>query len=148
MTNNLQTLIRIHRWRLDERRKKVAELEGLRGEFESRSRALEDEVRREQSHAAKDAGAAVTYGAYVAGVIRRRETIRYSIDEIDAKLDAAKREVAEAFRELKKFEIAEDRERRRQARRQARRERAVLDEVGLNLYRRRRQAGGLDGSAG
>ncbi len=147
MRKDLETLIRVHRWRLDERRKKVMELEGLRAEFESRAQALEEEVRREQREAAQDTVVAMTYGAYAAGVIQRRETIQRSIAEIDSELDAAKRDVAEAFRELKKYEIAEDRERQRRARAEARQERAVLDEMGLDLYRRRR-SGALDGSAG
>jgi flagellar biosynthesis chaperone FliJ len=52
---------------------------------------------------------------------------------------AASDEVAEAFRELKKFDVVKSRELRLAEERTRRREQATLDEIGLTLYRRNKK---------
>ena len=49
----------------------------------------------------------------------------------------AKEEVAEAYRELKKFELVKARNQSLANKRRRRQEQQVLDEVGLNQFRRR-----------
>ena len=134
----LPTLIRMHRWRLEEKRRKLTELERLRAELAAQARRLEEGLVREQRVAEKSEEGRYAYGAYAASIISRKETLVVSIGESQRAIALAHDEVSEAFREVKKHEIAARiRERRAQAE-AARREQALLDEVGLNMHYRRR----------
>ncbi len=134
----LPTLIRIHRWHLEEKRRKLTELERLRAELAAQTRRLEERLASEQRVAEHSEEGRYAYGAYAASIISRRETLTVSIGESQQAIVLARDEVSEAFREVKKHEIAARiRERRAQAE-AARREQALLDEVGLNMHYRRR----------
>ncbi len=134
----LPTLIRVHRWHLEEKRRKLAELERLRAELAAQARRLEERLASEQRIAEHSEEGRYAYGAYAASIIKRRETLAVSIGESQQAIVLARDEVSEAFREVKKHEIAARiRERRAQAE-AARREQALLDEVGLNMHYRRR----------
>ncbi|MGB8274482.1 MAG: flagellar FliJ family protein [Alphaproteobacteria bacterium] len=134
----LPNLIRLNRWRLDEKRKKLAELERLFAQLSEQERKLEDEMKREQQVAARSDEALTAYGAYARGVIERREKLAHSKAEVDAQIDRARGEEQEAFRELKRFEVAYETRQTAQRRLAARVEQAMLDDMGQQIFRRRR----------
>lgn len=134
----LATLIRVRREALDGRRRRLAALESQRVRID---RSLDELAERERSERALAGGDPLLMSMFQgflryvaaerAGLLQRRETLLRDIDR-------ATEEIAEAFRELKKFEIAKDRHDRRRAAEAARLERLELDEIGLNAFRRRR----------
>jgi flagellar export protein FliJ len=134
-------LIRLHRWKLDEKRLKLAELERLVGTLREEMRKLEDAVAREGAVASASAEASFGFGTYAAGAIERRRCLEQSLAEAEGQVQAASDEVADAFRELKKFDVVKSREVRIAAERTRRREQATLDEIGLTLYRRTKKEG-------
>lgn len=133
----LPTLIRLHRWRLDEKRKQLAALERLAAKLREQRRRLEEELRAEQDVARSLTGAEFTYAAYAKAVVQRRETLARSIAEAEGQIERVMAEVTEAFRELKRYEVAQANRERAAEEEAARREQAVLDDVGANVYRRR-----------
>jgi chromosome segregation ATPase len=133
----LPTLIRLHRWRLDEKRKQLAALERLAAKLREQRRRLEEELRAEQDVARSLTGAEFTYAAYAKAVVQRRETLPRSIAEAEGQIERVMAEVTEAFRELKRYEVAQANRERAAEEEAARREQAVLDDVGANVYRRR-----------
>ena len=133
----LPNLIRLHRWRLDEKRKNLAELERLAADLRQQAAHLEQELKGEQTAAARapeEAGYA--YGRYANRVIARREAIAASLAEVKTKIAQAAAAVTEAFRELKRFEIAQERREQAELAKAAKAERAVLDEMGLQGHRK------------
>lgn len=136
----LDGIIRLRKWQLDEVRRALADLEKMRADLIADLDQLANEVDREQTVAADDPATA-NYGAYARGVIDRRETLRRSIGEVDQAIKAKRDEVTEAFRELKKYEIATARAHERELLAADRREQAEGDEVGLQIYRRRNRGG-------
>lgn len=134
----LPTLIRLHRWRLDEKRKQLVALERLAAKLRDQRRRLEEELRAEQDVARSLTGAEFTYAAYAKAVVRRRETLARSIAEAESQIERVMAEVTEAFRELKRYEVAQANRERAAEEEAARRERAVLDDVGANVHRRRK----------
>ncbi|MEQ8267370.1 MAG: flagellar export protein FliJ [Parvibaculum sp.] len=133
---NRESLIRLHKFQVDEKRRKVAELELMLAEFRQRERDLEAQVEAEQRKAGISDVAHFAYPMFAKSVIRRRENILESIDGIERQLEAAKDELAGAFRELKKYEILES-GRKRKVRKEAMRvEQADLDEIALGIHRR------------
>ncbi|MGB3810648.1 MAG: flagellar export protein FliJ [Parvibaculum sp.] len=133
---NRESLIRLHRFHVDEKRRKLAELELMLQEFRARERELEAQVMSEQKKAGISDVAHFAYPMFAKSVIRRRQNILTSIEDIDRQIEAAKEEVANAFRELKKYEIVEDNRKRRHRKEVMRVEQMELDEVAIGIHRR------------
>jgi flagellar export protein FliJ len=133
---NRESLIRLHRFHVDEKRRKLAELELMLQEFRARERELEAQVLSEQKKAGISDVAHFAYPMFAKSVIRRRQNILTSIEDIDRQIEAAKEELAGAFRELKKYEIIEDNRKRKYRKEVLRVEQMELDEVGLAIHRR------------
>jgi flagellar protein FliJ len=138
----LDGLIRLHRWKLDEKRLKQAELERLVGTLRGEIRKLGESVVAEGAVAVNSAEGSFAFGPYAAEAVERRRRLEQSLTEVEAQMQAAADEVGEAFRELKKFDIVKSRETRLADERARRQEQASLDEIGLSVYRRNRKEEG------
>lgn len=135
MKHRLRSLIRLHRLQLEERRRILGQLQAGRVELARQGRELEDEIVSEQQFS-RTGEAGMAYGIYALTAIDRRHGIASSIDELETRMDAARDEVAEAFQEVKKFEIAADRSHEREQLEHRRRSQQNLDEISLNMHRR------------
>jgi flagellar FliJ protein len=137
--NGLDGLIRLNKWRLDEKRLALAELERLAQRMRDELSSLERELVAEQKIAASSVEAALSYANYANAVIGRRMTLNKSLTEVEGQIRLALDDVAEAFRELKKFDIVKARRDREGAEKVKRFQQAQLDEMGLQLHRRSRE---------
>ena len=63
--------------------------------------------------------------------IQRRDNLKNSVKDLEAKLEEVRDQLAEAFEELKKVELIEERDAERVRTQTAAREQAELDEIGL-----------------
>ena len=135
--SGLDTLVRLHRWRVDEKQRHLAELQRMRADLEARAAGLSAEMERESELAGREPELRAVFPAYVAGAQHRREVLRKSCTEVDAKIETAREELNAAFREAKKYEIAAENRAKRANAAVARRLRAELDEIGAEGYRRR-----------
>lgn len=132
MSGKLATLIRLHRWRLDEQRRGLAAALRELDLRETALRELEAEIAAEQESArTAPAEAGIDYGAYVRQAIPRRATCRQAIATAEAEVSQRREQVKERYRELRTLELAEESRCRRAAAEAARRERLALDEVAL-----------------
>lgn len=136
----LDQLVRLHRWTLDEKRQKLAELERFRAKMIMNIESLEAELAREQAASDRSEVTSISLPAYIKATIDRRRKIEDSIAEIDRSIAAAREEITQAFQEFKKYETAHGNHQRREALKQSRREQTAADELGIDLHRRR-QAG-------
>lgn len=132
----LDQLVRLHRWTLDEKRQKLAELERFRTRLLDNIGTLEAELAREQAEAERSPITSVSLPAFIKATIDRRRKIEGSIAEVDRSIAAAREEITLAFQEFKKYETAHGNHLRREAQKQSRREQAVSDELGIELHRR------------
>ncbi len=133
----LDALIRLHSWRLDEKRRELADLQRLEDQFLDDVRRLEAEVAAEQEFAKSSDSGAFSYGGFAVGVIERRKRIEASIAEVRRRIEDKRGEVAEAFRELKRYEITQAERAKRQRIEADRRSQASLDEMSLVQHVRR-----------
>lgn len=133
----LPTLIRVRTWALEEKRRKVADLEALEAQLIEAIARLDDEVQIENQVASNDTDARFTYGSYISAAIDRRRTLDASVEDVRRQIETAHEEVTLAYQELKKFEVAHSNRKRRVREEANRREQIVLDEIGLETYRRR-----------
>lgn len=104
------TLVRLHKWQVDEKRRRLAELYMLRDELEQKFHAVEAAIVREQEIAGSTTGSEAdvgfAYGAFAQAAIMQKENIQRSIKTLEAQIDDALEAVAEAFKALKRQEIA------------------------------------------
>ncbi len=131
----LATLIRMHTWELEEKRKTLAEFEGMRDEFIRELERLEAQLLADQKAAAFSPELAQTYGNYAFTVIERREVLNQSISEANDAVGLAADEVHEAYQEVKKYETALERAMERQRLEEERRDQIEQDEMALNMFR-------------
>lgn len=133
---SLPTLIRLKQGTLDEKRLVLTRLETEAATIKSMIETLEVEVACETEAARGDAERSFGYGRYIASAKARRGGLEARLVQVDEKIAEAADEVADAFREMKRFELAQSLADQRAVAEESRREQAVLDEVGMTAYRR------------
>ena len=126
-----ETLIRLKKFQVDEKRRKVAQIEAMIAEFERIAAELDREIKIEQDRAGIHDPGHFAYPTYAKAAITRRENLKRSADELKVQLDDAKGALSEAFEELKKVELLDERDQMRERAEQAAHEQAELDAIGL-----------------
>jgi flagellar export protein FliJ len=126
-----ETLIRLRKFQVDEKRRRVAQIEGMIAEFERMATDLEREIQAEQDRAGIHDPGHFAYPTYAKAAIQRRENLKRSADELKGQLDDAKAVLGEAFEELKKVELLDERDQMRERTAENAREQADLDRIGL-----------------
>jgi flagellar export protein FliJ len=134
-------MVRVHKWKLEERSRILQELERLRQKLQQAAAQLEAELVAEQHQARGGGLAGFTYGGYAQAVIQRREHIAKSLAEVAAQTEQARKDVAAAFQELKKYELALANREKQKKQKEAKVERTTLDELGIAAHRRGRSQG-------
>jgi len=129
------TLIRLRRFQADEKRRKVAQIEAMIADFARMAADLDREIGQEEQRAGISDPAHFAYPTYARAAAQRRDNIRRSAEDLDAQLAAAKAALAEAFEELKKVEILDDRERTSERAAENARDQASMDAIGLGRAR-------------
>lgn len=139
MAQDLHSLIRLHDWQVDEKQRALADLLRVVAALEEQVRQLEESVIEEQKFAAdvpEEAG--MYYGNFAESVILRREGLAGAIEETEKQILEAREVLREAYRELKKYEVAQEHRDSRELLETNRREQTVLDEMGVQAFARRR----------
>ena len=124
------TLIRLKKFQVDEKRRKVAQIESMIADFDRMASDLEREIRVEQERAGISDPGHFAYPTYAKAAIQRRENIKRSADELKVQLDAAKDALADAFEELKKVELLDERDQMRERVAENVRDQAEMDRIG------------------
>lgn len=124
------TLIRLKRFQVDEKRRKVSQIEAMIAEFERMVADLDREIRSEQERAGIHDPGHFAYPTYAKAAIQRRENLRRSADELKVQLDDAKAALQDAYEELKKVELLDERDQMRERAEANAREQAELDTIG------------------
>ena len=126
-----ETLIRLKKFQVDEKRRRVSQIEGMIAEFDRIAGDLEREIKTEQDRAGIHDPAHFAYPTYAKAAMQRRENLRRSVSELRTQLDEAQAALGEAFEELKKVELLDERDQMRERAEEEAREQAELDAIGL-----------------
>ena len=139
MARGLEVLIRLNKWSVDQKRRKLGEILKMIDGFEAEARKLEEDLVSEQLTAASSPNeAGFLYGNYASAVIYRRQVIQISIQQLEKDAAEAREEVNLAYRELKKFETALENRQKKEEVELARRDQLASDEVGLQSFMQKR----------
>ena len=97
-----ETLIRLKRFQVDEKRRRVAQIETMIADFERMAGDLDREIAAEEQKAGISDPAHFAYPTYAKAATQRRDNLRRSAHDLQDQLADAKAELGEAFEELKK----------------------------------------------
>jgi flagellar protein FliJ len=129
------TLIRLRRFQVDEKRRRVTQIEMMMADFQRMAVELDREVAVEEARAGITDVGHFAYPTYARAAATRRDNMIQSAQALEGQLAEAKAELGEAFEELKKVEILNDRERTAERAADAARDQAAMDGIGLNRAR-------------
>lgn len=142
--NDLKTLIRVHQFELDEKRRQLGNLLRFEQSLENRKILLAKRFKEEEEAAKNDQTAALTFGAYVDWHIDENKRVDRALADARQEIALMRDEIREAYQELKTFEITQENREKREAAELERKNNAVLDEIGLTLYRRKQDEDAAD----
>jgi flagellar export protein FliJ len=126
-----ETLIRLKRFQVDEKRRRVAQIETMIADFDRMATDLDREIAAEEHRSGISDLTHFAYPTYAKAARTRRDNLKRSADELKTQLQDAQAELGEAFEALKKVEVLESRERAADRLAEAAREQAALDQIGL-----------------
>ena len=129
-----ETLIRLKKFQVDEKRRKVAQIEAMIAEFDRMAGDLEREIRVEQDRAASTIPVTLPIRPTPkprSGVAR----IWNVADELRTQLEDAKLALGDAFDELKKVELLDERDQMREREAENSAEQDELDAIALMRVR-------------
>ena len=86
-----ETLIRLKKFQVDEKRRKVAQIEAMIAEFERIATELEREIKVEQDRAGIHDPAHFAYPTYAKAAMTRRENLKRSAGELHSRMDIVRK---------------------------------------------------------
>ena len=134
--STLESLIRMHRWQVDEHSRQVAQLEALSEKLRQELARLAEERTHEQAAAGASFVARHVYPGYIRRAMERQKTLEQSLAETEAQTVTARETLAAAFQELKRYEVAQANRARLRISAAARRERLETDALAIDAFRR------------
>src|SRR5215470_4090817 len=126
-----EALIRLHRFRVDEIRRRLKSLDDMRGDLTKKMADLETMMQEEQRRAAHSDLGRLAYPSFARSVVARRENIQRTIDEVEKQASSVTEELQAAYRELKKYEIAAENDATRDRVEYARQVQSELNDIAL-----------------
>ncbi len=128
------TIVKLHRFRADEARSKLAGLETIRADMQRKVVELESHLTDEARRATENEIGRFAYPSFARSIRERREKLLASIADVDRSIAEARIDVQIAFQELKKFELAEEARVNREREHVARVETIATDERNMQRY--------------
>ncbi|ESR22672.1 flagellar export protein FliJ [Lutibaculum baratangense] len=125
------TLIRVKKFQVDEKRRQVMQIESMIADFQRMADDLDRQIADEQKRAGIDDPAHFAYPTFAKAARQRKENLLASADGLRDQLAAAQEALEEAFLELKKVELLDERDAERERHEENKREQAELDEISL-----------------
>ncbi len=136
MAKDLNTLIRLNEWTVDQRRRELGDvLKSLAGLEDGLERLRQELIKEQQIVLSSPEEAGFFYGNYATAVIGRRQHLNDGIISMEKQVAEAREKLDEAYRDLKKFEIAQESRDLKKSQEETRVEQMELDEMGLRAHR-------------
>lgn len=138
---DLKPLIRLRKYRVEEKQKALAEIFRQAELLETRKRVLFAEMEREEKLAeeADSIDAMFTFVAYAARVHTEIEKLNMLLNLMEPRIQKAQDEMREAFSEQKKAELIQEQRKEEEKRKIAHKENTNLDEIGVQVFLRKEE---------
>ena len=135
MKSRSESLIRLKKFQVDEKRRQVAQIEMMVNDFELMASELDQQIEIEHTKTGISDIAHFAYSTFAKAALNRRDNLLASATDMRGKLEAAQDTLAEALEDLKKVELLDQREHQREAAEQLKIEQSEYDEIGRLRFR-------------
>lgn len=138
MAKGLKGVIRLRKWDVDEKRRILRQLQDREDQILDFMRQLQEQVKAEADLARRDTtGAGFTFAAYAQWARKQRQDLEAVLGHVRREIEQAQDAVAQAFKELKTFEIAQANREAAARLEQDRKTQIMLDDIGQEAHRRK-----------
>lgn len=127
------SMIRLKRFQVDEKRRQVAQIEMMLTDFQRNIEDLDEQIRVEQERSGIDDPTHYAYPTFAKAAMTRRDNLVTSMEELRGQLDNARADLGEAFEDLKKVELLEERNERAVREQADKIEQAAIDEAAARI---------------
>ena len=134
-SKSLDSLIRLHRHELDDKRRVLMECYRAMASLESKKRELEENFAKEKKALEKSGDVHYTFATYADEVRKKGLMLASQIRETEKLIEAAKEDMMLTFGELKKFEMTKAERARLEEEERKLIESKIFDEIGLQIFR-------------
>lgn len=134
------TLLKLYKFRVDEAKTRLHGFEQMRADMTRKIVELEGHLSEESRRATENEIGRFAYPSFARSIRERKEKLAQSIAEIERSIAEARIDVQDAFRELKKFELAEEARVKREADHLAQVEQSDTDERAIQRFARAKAA--------
>lgn len=135
-----ETLIRLSRFKTDEAKRKLSGLLAMRDDLLRKQQDLEHSLSDEQRKATESEFGRFAFPSFARAVISRRENLVRSVSEVERQIEAAREDVNTCFRDLKKYELAEEIRQRREDAEAQRVAQIEADDMAVTRFARQQSA--------
>ena len=133
MKNSLKTLERIQKFKIDEQRKVMVELQSQEEKILGDMRRLIKEYEQEKEFASQN-GYIGDFGAYTKRYLQYREAFEQALSEVRAQIAEVRDIISDMFKEQKTYEIVDRQRKEALAKEEDLKNQKMLDEIGTNAY--------------
>jgi len=102
-------MVQLRRFDVDEKQQKVADIEAMIQDFSQMVVDLDRQIEVEQERAGVTDVNHYAYPTFAKAAIQRRDNLSASIEDLGVKLNAAREDLADAFEDLKKVDLINER---------------------------------------
>ncbi len=109
MKSRNESLIRVRKFNVDEKRRQLAQIEMMIGDFERMAAELDQQIDIEHQKTGISDVAHFAYSTFAKAAINRRDNLIASANDMKGQQEAAQDALSEALEELKKIELLDQR---------------------------------------
>ncbi len=131
------TLMRVKRFRVDDMKRRMGTLDGMKTDLERKLSDLEESVARERQRANDSDIGRLAFPSFLRSIDSRRENLRATLKEIERERAQAQEDLNAAFQDLKSLELATEQQAKRVAEVEAHRSQSRLDEMAIVRHLRK-----------
>jgi flagellar export protein FliJ len=131
------TLIRLRKFRVDDFKRRMATLDGMKADVEKKLADLEESVARERQRAGESDIGRLAFPSFLRSIEDRRENLRATHKDIERERVQCQADLTTAYQDLKSLEFANEQQEKRLAEIEARRAQSRLDEMALVRHLRK-----------
>ncbi|CDP53069.1 flagellar export protein FliJ [Paradevosia shaoguanensis] len=135
MKSRSESLIRLKKFQVDEKRRQVTQIEMMIADFERMASDLDQQIEIEHQKTGISDIAHFAYSTFAKAALQRRDNLLASANDMREKLEGAQDALAEAIEDLKKVELLDQREHQREVAEQNKIEQAEYDEIARLRFR-------------
>lgn len=134
---DLDALIKLHRYELDEKRRALGELYTAFAALEQKERDIARAFELEKAAVEASGDLHFTFAGYIARVQQQKKELAAEKAALEEQIAVAKDSLMETFSELKKYEMTQAERDRMEAEERLFKESQEMDEIGIEGHRRK-----------